>query len=394
MKQRRGARLIVLPKDVIGAGSMLYRKTEQVLTNYFSPKTGWLLSLSLVLLLGQSCVNKASAPTAKSYHVVRGETMGTYYQLRYSGDERIRLKAEIDSLLEVINLEVSTYIPHSTISRFNQTVEPFSLSYNPIVQEETTDYDNPHFKQNLKRSKEIYDQMGGFYDPTVMPLVNYWGFGYTEKRKVTQVDSVKIDSLIALVGFDKISWKQEENLLEKARQGVQLDFSSCAKGYGVDVVAAFLAGQGVEDYMVEIGGEVVVKGKNPKGKDWSIAVSLPREGAGLQEFQTILELRDIAVATSGNYRIFYEVEGEKYAHIISPLTGFTEKSNLLSVSVLAADCQTADAYATAFMVMGLDQSLAFANQQSDIEAYFIVSKPDGSMAISYTDGIPEYLKDL
>lgn len=394
MKQRRGVRFLIPPQVWTGAGSMPCQKIEQLRTRYLHFDARLWLILSLVLVIGQSCVNNAKTPTAKPYHVVRGETMGTYYQLRYSGKESRDLKSAVDSLLEVINLEVSTYIPHATISRFNQAVEPFPLSYNPIVQEEAPDYDNLHFKQNLKRSKEIYDQMLGYYDPTVMPLVNYWGFGYTEKRQVTQVDSVKIDSLIALVGFDKISWMQDENLLEKTQEGIQLDFSSCAKGYGVDAVAAFLAAEGIEDYMVEIGGEVVVKGKNPKGKDWSIAVSLPREGAGLQEFQTILELEDIAVATSGNYRIFYEVEGEKYAHIINPLTGFTEKSNLLSVSVLASDCQTADAYATAFMVMGLEQSLAFANQQSDIEAYFIISKPDGSMAISYTDGIPEYLKDL
>ena len=236
--------------------------------------------------------------------------------------------------------------------------------------------------------------MAGYYDPTVMPLVNYWGFGYTEKRKVRQVDSVKIDSLIGLVGFDKISWNQETNMLEKELPNMQLDFSSCAKGYGVDQVAQYLSDLGIADYMVEIGGEVVVKGKNPKGQDWSIAVSLPRAGASLEEFQTILSLKDIAVATSGNYRIFYEVEGEKFAHIISPITGFTEKSNLLSVSVLAKDCLTADAYATAFMVMGLDRAMAFVNQQPDIEAYFIISKADGSMAVSYTEGIPEYLKDL
>ncbi len=356
--------------------------------------SGWYICLGLVLLVGQSCVRDTSDSTRKSYFDLRGETMGTYYQIRYSGEERLRLKEEVDSLLEVINLEVSTYIPHSTISRFNQADESFGLGYDPITKEVASSYDNKHFKANLEQSKAIYDQMGGYYDPTVMPLVNYWGFGYTEKRKVTQVDSVKIDSLIALVGFEKISWDKSSNRLEKERAGMQLDFSSCAKGYGVDEVARLLADKGIVDYMVEIGGEVVVKGKNPKGKDWSIAVSLPREGAGMQEFQTILFLKNIAVATSGNYRIFYEVEGEKFAHIISPRTGFTEKSNLLSVSVLAKDCLTADAYATAFMVMGLDRSMTFASQNPEIEAYFIISKADGSMAVSYTEGIPEYLKDL
>lgn len=359
-----------------------------------SPFSQSYLLLGMIFLLGQACVQNTAENSGKAYFAVQGETMGTYYQIRYSGEEKVSLKREIDSLLEVVNLEVSTYIPHSTISRFNQTAEAFDLSYNPITRTDSSIYSNEHFKTNLERSKAIYDQMEGYYDPTVMPLVNYWGFGYTEKRKVTQVDSVKIDSLRGLVGFDKISWNQQTNLLEKEQPNMQLDFSSCAKGYGVDEVAKLLANKGIADYMVEIGGEVVVKGKNPKGKDWSIAVSLPKEGAGLQEFQTILSLKNIAVATSGNYRIFYEVEGEKFAHIISPLTGFTEKSNLLSVSVFAKDCITADAYATAFMVMGLDRAMAFASQQTDLEAYFIISTPDGSMTVSYTEGIPEYLKDL
>ncbi|MBX2877059.1 MAG: FAD:protein FMN transferase [Saprospiraceae bacterium] len=357
---------------------------------------GAYLLLGLVFLLGQSCVQNSPTSARKAYFAVKGETMGTYYQIRYSGEEKTDLKREIDSLLEVINLEVSTYIPHSTISMFNQGTEAFALTYNPITKTDVdgAPYDNLHFKANLKQSKAIYELMEGYYDPTVMPLVNYWGFGYTEKRKVTQVDSVKIDSLIALVDFDKISWTEETNLLEKELPNMQLDFSSCAKGYGVDEVAQLLTSKGIEDYMVEIGGEVVVKGNNPKGQDWSIAVSLPKAGAGLQEFQRILSLKDIAVATSGNYRIFYEVEGEKFAHIISPITGFTEKSNLLSVSVFAKDCLTADAYATAFMVMGLDRAMAFASQNPDIEAYFIISKADGSMAVSYTEGIPEYLKDI
>ena len=371
-----------------------FGKTIAVCSAIQAGKT--LTCLAILFLLGQSCVQNSTDADAstKSYFSLRGETMGTTYQIRYSGAERSDLKQSIDSLLEIVNLEVSTYIPQSTISRFNQTSDPFSLAYSPITEEDSTSYPNKHFKTNLARSKAIFDQMEGYYDPTVMPLVNYWGFGYTEKRKVTQVDSVKIDSLIALVGFDKIDWNQDANLLEKELPNMQLDFSSCAKGYGVDQVAQHLSDQRIEDYMVEIGGEVVVKGKNPKGQDWTIAVSLPRAGAGLEEFQTILSLKDIAVATSGNYRIFYEVAGEKFAHIISPITGFTEKSNLLSVSVLAKDCLTADAYATAFMVMGLERSMAFASQQPGLEAYFIISKADGSMEVSYTEGIPEYLKDL
>ncbi len=351
-----------------------------------------LIVLGVLMVLG-SCRTSPKA-TSSAYQLVEGKTMGTYYRIKYADEAGRDFKLQFDSLLEWINLEVSTYIPESTISQFNASAGGFSLSYNPRTQTQEEAYDNLHFQANYDRSLRIYQEMEGYYDPTVMPLINYWGFGYTEKKKVEAVDSMLIDSLIQLVGFDKVSLDGGNQELNKTKTGVQLDFSSCAKGYAVDALADLLQKAGVEHYMVEIGGEVVVKGVNDKGNPWSIAVSLPRDGAALQEVQAILALNNVAVATSGNYRIFYEVAGEKYAHIINPLTGFTEKSNLLSVSVLASDCMSADAYATAFMVMGLEKSLAFAQKKSDLEAYFIFSQPDGTMAVSYTDGIPAVLKEL
>lgn len=351
-----------------------------------------LMLLGVLISLG-SC-RTSPADTSSAYHLVEGKTMGTYYRIKYADEEGRDFKRQFDSLLEWINLEVSTYIPTSTISQFNTATADFSLTYNPQTQAQEEGYTNRHFQANYDCSQHIYKEMDGYYDPTVMPLINYWGFGYTEKKKVEAVDSLLIDSLIQLVGFDKVSLDRERQELNKTKAGIQLDFSSCAKGYAVDALAELLQEAGIEHYMVEIGGEVVVRGVNDKGKAWSIAVSLPRDGAALEEIQAILALNNVAVATSGNYRIFYEVAGEKYAHIINPLTGFTEKSNLLSVSVLASDCMTADAYATAFMVMGLEKSLAFAQAKSDLEAYFIFSQPDGTMAVSYTDGIPAVLKEL
>lgn len=345
-------------------------------------------------LIGLGSCRTSPADTSSVYQLVEGKTMGTYYRVKYADEEDRNFKLQFDSLLEWINLEVSTYIPASTISQFNTATADFSLTYNPQTQTQEAGHTNAHFQANYDRSQRIYQEMEGYYDPTVMPLINYWGFGYTEKKKVEAVDSLLIDSLIQLVGFDKVSLDRERQELRKTKAGIQLDFSSCAKGYAVDALAELLQEAGIEHYMVEIGGEVVVKGVNDKGNAWSIAVSLPRDGAALEEIQAILALNNVAVATSGNYRIFYEVAGEKYAHIINPLTGFTEKSNLLSVSVLASDCMTADAYATAFMVMGLEKSLAFAQAKSDLEAYFIFSQPDGTMAVSYTDGIPAVLKEL
>lgn len=351
-----------------------------------------LIVLGLFISLGSCRTSPAEASSA--YLLVEGKTMGTYYRIKYADELDRDFKAQFDSLLKAINLEVSTYIPEATISQFNEADTDFSLSYNPKSQAQEAGYANLHFKANYERSRSIYEEMEGYYDPTVMPLINYWGFGYTEKKKVEAVDSILIDSLIQLVGFDQVVLDKESQELRKEKPGVQLDFSSCAKGYAVDALAGLLFENGVEHYMVEIGGEVTVKGVNPSGNAWSIAVSLPRDGSALEEIQAILALNNVAVATSGNYRIFYEVEGEKYAHIINPLTGFTERSNLLSVSVLASDCMIADAYATAFMVMGIEKSLAFAQGKPELEAYFIFSQPDGTMAVTYTDGIPAVLKEL
>jgi len=221
-----------------------------------------------------------------------------------------------------------------------------------------------------------------------MPLVNYWGFGYTEKRKVTRVDSARIDSLQRLVGMENIFVRNDS--LIKTYPGVQLDFSAIAKGYGVDQIAAFLETEGVRNFYVEIGGEVVAKGKSPRGDNWRIGISDPREGAGLQDIQTAVPLVDRALATSGNYRNVYEVNGQKYSHTINPVTGFPERSRLLSASVFAPDCMTADAYATACMVAGTEQALAFAKNNPEIEVYLIISTEDGGLDVRYSEGIAPF----
>jgi len=354
------------------------------ITGSITPRPLWFFFVAVVLVLLYGCQNTAS--TDADFLQIRGETMGTYYQVTYADSRQRPFKEAIDELLVELNQEVSTYIDTATITVFNRAARGIPLDYNP--RGEDIAHDNQHLLQNFQAAKSISARTQGAFDPTVMPLVNYWGFGYTEKRKVTRVDSARIDSLQRLVGMENIFVRNDS--LIKTYPGVQLDFSAIAKGYGVDQIAAFLETEGVRNFYVEIGGEVVAKGKSPRGDNWRIGISDPREGAGLQDIQTAVPLVDRALATSGNYRNVYEVNGQKYSHTINPVTGFPERSRLLSASVFAPDCMTADAYATACMVAGTEQALAFAKNNPEIEVYLIISTEDGGLDVRYSEGIAPF----
>lgn len=312
--------------------------------------------------------------------LVQGETMGTYYRITYTGQEVADLKSSLDSLLVALNMEVSTYIPSSTISRFNygdlQTLNARDLQA------------VPHFLANLELSLEVASATKQYYNITIMPLVNYWGFGYTSKKPITSVDSSQVDSLMAFVGMDKISYQAHaDSPLEKAFTGTQIDFSAVAKGYGVDLVAQYLQQRGIQNYLVDIGGESVARGdKGSPENIWRVGINTPREEAALNEIEAAVPLRNQGIATSGNYRNVYEVDGQKYSHTINPFTGYPERSRLLSTSILAADCATADAYATACMVMGLDRAFALIDSLPALEAYFIFSDEQGLLHTKTTDG--------
>lgn len=334
------------------------------------------------LFLFSACKDEAT----KDYQKAAGETMGTYYAITYYEKEGRNFKPAIDSLLVQVNQGVSTYIPTSTISRFNQAIDTFDLS---DPNEATI---NEHFINNFQLAKEIYELSEGAFDPSVMPLVNYWGFGYSGKKPITAVDSLRIDSLKQMVGFDKVKLIEGTSRMVKLVPGLQLDMSACAKGYGVDQVALLLEDFGVQDYLVDIGGEIRVKGKNTKGEDWKIGINVPRENAELSEIQEAIPVTNISVATSGNYRNYYEVDGVKYSHTINPFTGFPERNTLLSASVFTDNCIRADAFATAFMVMGVEKALALAKQIDGMDAYFIYSDENGEMQVTYTEGIEKRLK--
>ncbi|MEM7104516.1 MAG: FAD:protein FMN transferase [Bacteroidota bacterium] len=340
--------------------------------------------LITLLILVWAC-NTPSGETLQAY-AINGETMGTTYSVLYVGPSESDYSEGIDLLLKQVNQETSTYIPASTISKFNQSET--GLSFPEGAPE--------HFKTVFEGSKIIWEQTKGHFDPTVMPVVNYWGFGYTEKKPVTAVDTVKVDSLLQLIGFAKISSGPADAGSGKGdnytkKQGMQLDFSAIAKGYGVDAVGQFLESKGISNYLVEIGGEVRARGKKSNGDWWTAGINIPDSAAGLQDIQNAVSIQNKALATSGNYRIFYEVDGVKYAHTINPSTGFPAGNTLLSASVLANDCMTADAFATAFMVMGLDKAYQLAAANEGIEAYLIYGDDAGEMKIKYTPGIAPFI---
>jgi FAD:protein FMN transferase len=338
----------------------------------------YLLAVALLVITG-------CKPNIPTYHKIEGKTMGTTYHISYQGSDPVQIKTGIDSLLEVINLSMSTYIDSSTISKFNQADSLYC--FDNIL--------DKHFQLVFDKAKEIYSLTGGAFDPSIMPLVNYYGFGYKEKKKVEKADTSKIIELMSLLRFDSVSLYRpnEKNLLciSKPASGVQIDFSAIAKGYGVDAVAEYLETNNIRNYMVEIGGEVRALGLSDKNKEWVIGINRPDENAGLNEVELPLKISNRSVATSGNYRNAYESKGHKFAHIIDPKTGFSRQTDILSASVIAKDCMTADAYATAFMVLGIDQSLQLIEQLKDVEACFIFDlEGDGIFEFKISSGFSDY----
>lgn len=309
--------------------------------------------------------------------------MGTTYHITYEDGLHRNFKKEVDSILIAINQDVSTYIKDSEISKFN---------FNQATEFSNDESEPNYFLDVFFASQIIHKKTEGYFDPTVMPLVNYWGFGYQEKKPVNQIDSVRVDSLKQLVGLEKIKTDCQGDsnghncVFSKPNPAFQLDFSANAKGFAVDIIAEYFEEKDLKNFLIEIGGEVKTQGKNSRGKIWTTAINTPKINARLNDYEAIVFLENKAIASSGNYRNFYEVNGEWYGHEINPKTGFPEKSNLLSVSVLADDCMSADAYATAMMVMGLEKSKALAERLDNIDAFFIFANESGELETFYTLG--------
>lgn len=297
-----------------------------------------------------------------SKKIIKGEAQGTTYSVILPQSENIS-KESIDSLLTGFDASLSTYVSSSLISSINNPVLSFKIPDSDL-----------YFIRCFQLSKKINAVTNAAFDPTIFPLIKAWGF-FKEMDRVPEAH--EIDSLLKFTGFDKMELK--DRLITKMDQRVSLDFNAIAQGISVDVLSEYLESKGVENYFVEIGGEIRVKGLNPEGEKWRIGVDVPSENPKeeVREIQDILEVSNCAIATSGNYRKFYIKDGKKYAHTLNPKTGMPAENDLLSATVIASTAGEADGLATAFMVMGTNETKAWLKQHPEIKVYLISSGKDG-----------------
>ena len=288
-----------------------------------------------------------------------GLTQGTEYYIEYISNNGKDYQTSIDSILYEVDSSLSTYKDYSLISELNKS---YSVKVDDL------------FVKVFKKAKEVYKETNGYFDCSVNPLVDAWGF-YETNFVTNDIDSTKISDALSNIGFDKISLIGDSVFMQK---NMKLDFNAIAQGYTVDLIANFLQKKGIYNYLINVGGELIAKGKNEDGKIWSIGIDKPsNEIDNDDRFIQTIYLRDMALATSGNYRKFYVKDGKKYSHIINPITGFPSSNRLLSVTVVHKNCMTADAYATAFMTMGLNSTKKFLEGRSDIEVFLVYNGPSG-----------------
>ena len=330
-------------------------------------KLYWQLPLLLFLIIGTVFIVRQQRSTP--YQHDEGQVFGTFYHITYQNDSS--LNDEILAELAKVDSALSMFNKQSVISRVNRGED---------VQT------NKMFDTVFNLAEKISDDTDGAFDITVAPLVNLWGFGFKTGNQPTKA---AIDSLRSIVGYRKVTLK--DGHVRKADPRVMLDCSAIAKGYGCDVVAALLRRHGIDNYMVEIGGEVVTQGISEKRLPWKIGVTKPADDslAVDKELQTVLNVKNMAMATSGNYRNFYYKNGKKYAHTIDPKTGYPVQHNILSATVLAKHCAEADAYATSFMVMGMEGAKRILEKHSELMAYLIYADKDGNMQVWYSPSMKD-----
>jgi len=299
-----------------------------------------------------------------------GTVFGTSYSIIYDSD--VNYETQFDSLFYVINKSMSTYQANSDISKLNRN--------------ESIEIDE-HFIKVYDASKEIYGLTEGAFDPSIGNVVNAWKFG--AEHTIEVIDSLKIDSLMQYVGYDKTY--RHNNTIRKSNPNVYIEFNAIAKGYGVDVIGEFLEGQNANNYLIEIGGEIRVKGVNSeKQSNWKVGVEEPNF-EGKQSILKAIALQDEAMATSGTYRKFkVDENGNRYAHIIDTETGYPSKTNLLSISVIAKDCMVADAYATAFKAMGIEKVKTFLKLRPELKVFLIFENDNKELETLALNGFPEH----
>ena len=303
-----------------------------------------------------------------------GFAQGTTYQVKYLASDSIITLGQVDSILNEIDLSLSLYRENSLINRFNQSEREIEM--------------DKHMQEVVEHSLKTCTITAGAFDISVKPLVDLWGFGTKGFSRLPE-DS-EVNKLLPCTGSRHLQVVGRK--LIKSIPCIQIDCNGIAQGYGVDVLSEFISGKGIQNFLVELGGEIRVKGKNDKSDHWSIGTESPNESEELFS-ALVVQLSEGAITTSGNYRKTYSRNSKFYHHIIDPRTGFPSENGLVSVSVIAKNAITADAFDNAFMVMGIDSSLKLLESRKDLEAYFIYRKVNGMLADTATKGFYSLVKD-
>lgn len=331
----------------------------------------------IIVVISVIVLNNTSLYAGKPHKIAfQGEAQGTSYHIIYIENDTLLTHEEIDSVFKAFDISVSIFNPFSIISRMNKN--------------DTSVRADAVFEQIFNTSMQVSERTKGAFDITVGQLVNAWGFGFMQKERITREI---IDSLRQFTGYKKI--KLENGLLVKDSEGIMIDFNAIAQGWIVDIFYDILKSKGINNFLVEVGGEVRVNGKKEKKKKWQVAIENPTEQQNDPvSIGIIISLQNMAIATSGSYRKFYEENGIRYSHTLNPYTGYPAKHNLLSVSVVAEKCAIADAYATAFMVMGYEKSVEFLDDNPDLglDAYFICVNADNTHSVYMTSGFQKYMQ--
>jgi thiamine biosynthesis lipoprotein len=330
-----------------------------------------LFSLSLAIAAGFTFCGRL---TTENEVKLNGMAQGTYYAITYFDAENRNLQPEIDSFFKAFDKSASVYLPESIISRFNNN-DPGTIA-------------DDAFTTVFNKSIEVSEATNGAFDITTMPLTNAWGFGFTDPMKL---DSAQVDSLLKFVDYKRISLV--DGKLIKEIPEIKIDYNAIAQGYSADLIGKMLIEKGITNFLIDVGGEVLAKGKKPDGTQWKVGIEKPaNEANDERSLDVIVKLEDKALASSGNYRRFFVRDGKRYAHTIDPKTGYPVTHTLLSASVMANDCMTADAYATAFMVMGVEKAKEFLENRTDLEAHFIYTNDEGQYETWTSPGLKKLIQ--
>lgn len=331
----------------------------------------WVISVIglLSILLFVKCGSNADLKEVK----INGMAQGTYYAITYFDDQERNLQPEIDSFFKAFDRSASVYLASSIISKVNNN--------DPEVELDDT------FITIFDAAQKVSERTAGAFDITTLPLTNAWGFGFTDPMKL---DSATVDSLLQYVNYRNVSITNDR--VNKSNPAIKVDFNAIAQGYSADLIGKILEKKGIENYLVDVGGEVIAKGRKTDKSSWKVGIEKPaQDGDETRNIDVIINLENKALATSGNYRRFFLKDGIKYSHTIDPSTGFPVSHTLLSASVLAADCMTADAFATAFMVMGVEKSKAFLASNPDLGAHFIYTNQEGKYETWTSEGLEKLI---